>query len=599
MLEIFVDNQKLDLPLDAEVNVTWENPFILQDRIPLTYSLSFSLPPTPRNLAVFKNPQRQNSVGSWDKMPAQMLFNHVSFGIGKMELSEVEKSLSTNFIGSNISDLVKKKLSDLSDIAGFFYSFGVGSRFWPDFNTGWGKAYKDLIFGQATTIGDKFAACPTRVKDEDWKYSENAYGNYNADKLYLNMWNVNNGSFVFTNGVVNVHGAIFPQPYIHWLIDQIFGAGLNHNFFKEDAELRTLAMITSFHKMYSDGIMSTYRGVLVDNSYYTDDVDNYFYLNSFFPKYVFSEFLKELLKLFCCSLLPRPDGRLDIVHNKAVIENTEVVDWSTKLVGTPTKSIQRAQTYAYGYGSGSQSEDEAYYHQVDSIEVLIQPAKGEGNYIVANTNEVYEKKLKSKEVETDPDEWEYERKDSGLSGNTTKDEDSENTDDYAISSGVNPVPMRIDEYWWLNTNVTRGAWHVPEFPDDRKKNSSIPYIGFMRGFYNFTSKMTFTAPATYAGTYPLLTPYNYDMNGNRVGNYSLAWEGADGLISRFHSEFKAWVEKDRQILKGKFRLTELDLKNIDYMKKYYVRGRLFYLKKIEATLTRQAISLCDVELIEA
>lgn len=320
-------------------------------------------------------------------------------------------------------------------------------------------------------------------------------------------------------------------------------------------------------------------------------------LSSFMSTYSFSELLKEWMKMFCCSLLPRPDGKLDIVHNKAIIENDEIIDWRTKLVGTPTIRLQRGQNYTYGFNGESEVSEEQHYTAVQSIESLLQADKVEGMYQVDHTGEVYDKKLKYKALDTDPDEYEYERKETGLGGN--KAEKSDDVEDYSMNSSVSPIPMCIDEYWFLNFGITKYPWYVPQFPDDRKKNDSAPYLGFMRGFYDLAGKFSSDIPYNYDGKYPLMTPYAYDMNGNNVGNYSLAWEGTDGLITSFHTEFKAWIENDHLILRGKFRLTELDLKNIDYMKKYYVHGRRFYLKKIEATLTRSSISLCDVEMIEA
>ncbi|MGV8094517.1 MAG: hypothetical protein AB2L24_21900 [Mangrovibacterium sp.] len=590
MFEIYVNNEKIDLPTDIEVNLTWENPFLLQDRIPLTYSLSFDLPPTKKNQALFKNPTRINAVGQWSKMDAYLKFKGIIFAVGSITLNEIETKLSVSFIGSFISDLVKNKLNDLTSIDDFFYSFGAGSRFNPNFNSGWALAYKNAIFNNAIDLGNKFAACPVRVKDEEWAYDPTAYGNYNADKLYFNMFNVNDGDYLFKDGASVIHGAIFPQPYIHYLFDQVFQGKLVNNFFRSDSELRTLAMITSFHKLYSDSLMSTYRGVLVDNTYYTSDIDNYMHLNSFFNKFAFNEFLKDVLRIFCCSLLPRPDGKLDIIHNKAILDSDQIIDWSSKLVSKPLIRRQKAQIYRYGYSSESLGNKEERYPTVNNIDTLMSLSTGEGIYQIINTGEVYEKTLKD-EV------YEYERKETALGGNVTeKDEDTES---YSITSSVRPVPMRIAEYWWLNSEVVRYPWYVPEFTEDRIKNDFSPFIGFVRGFYDIASKHTVSEAVSLAGKYPLMCPYNYDQSGNKIGNYSLAWEGVDGLIQKFHSDFKSYIERDRQILKGKFRLTELDLKNINYMEKIYIRGGLFHLKKIEGTFKSDSISLCDVELIEA
>jgi len=603
MLEIFVDNKKIDLPSDIEINVTWENPFIEQDRIPLPYSMSFELPLTPKNLATYKNPDRQNSVGCWKEQTAQIRFNTISIGIGKMGLTEVDENLNTDFVGSFIPEIAKYKMNKLSTAKDFKFSFGAGrSRFFPDFTNGWAKLYKETIFNNSITPGSDFAACPVRVSEEEWEYDTDSYGIYNAGQLYLNFWNMANGNYLLNVGTIQYHSVIFPQPYIYSLFEKIFGSSLGNNFFKEKEELKTLCMVTSFHAMFNNSIMSTYKGILLDNSYYNDDIDNYFYLSSFMPKYKFSEFLKEILKMFCCSLIPKPNGKLDIVHNKDIVESTLVTNWTEKLTGTPTKSKQDAQIYSYGYSSESASDDE-YYKSIDSIEDLLLDTTTAGTYQIKNTGEVIEKTLEDKvdeDDETEEDVFSYERQKTGLGGNTTEDDDKdEDTDEYDVSSAAKPIPMCIADYWTTNTELIRNKWNVPEFPDDRTKNTAVPYIGFVRGFYDVTTKTTTIAPATHIGAYPLLTPYAYDPAGNKVGEYSLAWEGNDGLINKFHTGFKTWVEKDKQILKGTFRLTAIDLKNIDPMTKITCNGKMFYYKKVEVTITKNKISLADVTLIEA
>ena len=591
MLEFYSDNERLDLPDDIEVDLTFENPFLSQDRIPLTHSMPFNLPATVTNMRKFKHPRRLTSIGSWEAISGFFRFNGITFSQGSLMLTEVKKYLSTSFVGILVNNLMKKKLSELISVADFFYSFGIGSRFTPNFTSGWGLLYKNTIFNNLIDIGNKFAACPVRVKDEEWGYDLTGYGNYNADKLYLNMWNVNSGNFLFTGGATAIHGVIYPQPYIHYLFSQVFGSALNNNFFSTDAELKTLAMVTSYHKLYSYNIMSTYRGVLLDNTYFYTD-DNYMYLTSFMNKFAFNEFLKDILKIFCCSLLPRPDGKIDIVHNQAIIDSTDVVDWTDKLVGTPNISIEKGKVYAYGYQSESLGDEEEHYQVLNNIDVLLQGTTGEGTYQIANTGEIFEKVLV-----TEPDEYSYERKATNLGGNAANSD--EDTESFNISATVRPIPMRVDEYWWANDPVTRYPWYVPEFPDDRKKNDYAPYIGFMRGFYDVINKVTEAEPVSYANRYPFLTPYNRDMAGNNIGNYSLAWEGPDGLIAKFHSGFKAYVEKDKHILKNEFRLTELDLKNINYERKYHVAGMNFHIKKVECTLRKKSISLCKVELKEA
>lgn len=591
MLEIFVDNERIDLSPDTEVSITWENPFLLQDRIPVTWAMSFELPLTKNNLAKFKNPDRVTSVGSWNKLSGYFRYAGVVFSKGKIQLKEVEKKLSTDYTGYDMPDIVKSRLSELSSIPDFFYSFGEGNRFSPKFETGWSLLYKDTIFDNAVDFGNKFAACPVRVKNEEMIDLPRTQV-YLLNLYYLNMWNLDSGGYLFFKGEVPFHAAIFPQPYIHYLISLVFGDSLNENFFADNSELKNLVMLTTFNSMYADYLTSNYGGVLLDGDYYSDD--NFLYLNSYFNQVTFSDFLKEILKIFCCSLIHRTDGKLDIVHNTTILDNTEIVDWNNKLTGTPKISVQKGQNYRYGYQSENTVDNEEQYRPVDDIESLIDTAD-EGTYQVSGTKEVFTKT----EDSDNPGTYVFERKLSCLGGNSSGKSDEK--EDYNISSAVKPAPMCIDKFWFDNDGLVRYPWYVAQFEGDRVDNSSSPLIGFVRGFYDKTNKLTLTADpgeGNYNNKYPLLTPYTYDPAGNSIGNYSLAWEGDDGLIAQFHADFKAYIEKNRQILKGYFRLTALDLKNVDYRNKIYVRGTMWYITKIEATFKKNSISLCYVELME-
>ena len=96
MLELYANKKRLQLPEDISVDMTWENPFLLQDRIPAPYSMSFTLPGTKENYAAFGNPQRLNSTGIKKEIASNALFNSVTFLKGKLNFQEVEKKLKLN-----------------------------------------------------------------------------------------------------------------------------------------------------------------------------------------------------------------------------------------------------------------------------------------------------------------------------------------------------------------------------------------------------------------------------------------------------------------------------------------------------------------------
>jgi hypothetical protein len=597
MLEIYANNGKIDLPEDVEVTCTWENPFFIQDKLPILYSINFNIPPSPGNLSLFKHPNRLTSVGAWNDVNACLRYNGLNFSTGKLVISDVENNMNANYVGMVINYQMKKKLSELNSIEDFLYQFGDGFEF-DFYSGGWANIYKNTIITNLKDVGNKFAACPIRVKDESWEGRvEGLFEDYNLklNRGYLNPWNVNAGNFLFTDASEVFHGIIYPQPYIHYLLSQIFGTALNDNFFNSNNELKTLALITSFHKNFSYYIIMENNGVLRED-YDTTNL-NHLLLSSFMPRYDFNELLKNILKIFCCTFINRQDGKVDIVHNQEIIDSTDIVDWTDKLVGTPVISFEQARVYNSGYQSETPVSAAEYPLTRPDIDSLVDEATTKNIYRIQNTGESYEKKLKDAAV---PDIYMYERKASNLGANPSTANDTQES--YDMISSVKPIPMTVDEYWWQGENPTKFPWYIPEFPGDRFKNDEAPYIGFNRGFYDFVNNETLAAPDPgwdFTNSYPFMTPYNRDMSGNRIGEYSLAWEGSDGLLSKFHSGFKSYIESGKHVLKGDFNLTEFDLKALSPKKKYMVRGMLFYYVKVETTLKVDAISISRVELREA
>lgn len=589
MLEIIANGKKLQLPADIEISLTFENPLFMTDSIPAPYSMTFTLPPTAENLKITGNANRIAAAGVWSELESNILFNGITISRGKLLLQETESNLKFSYVGSLLPAYVRHKMSNLNIGE---YQFGSGEWGTHDFTAGWSLAYKNAIFNQNADIGAEFAACPVRLTDEEWFGEKNQNGNYNAKKNYLNMWNAQTGSYMFTEGIQPMHGTIFPQPYVHHLLDLVIGPYLNTNFIKGDAELMKLCMITSYHYFYSykGTLLDVSKGVILDNPFIDPKS---FKLSSYFNSYSFNDFLKNILKVFCCSLMPRPDGKWDLLHNKTILENTDTDDWSDKLAGTPVISMQKAQKYNYGYGN-STGDRSGKYTPLASIAQLW--GVTEGYYSITSTGEVFKKTLEPKTAPSDPDVYSFERIDAGLDSVTSASDSEESFD---MSSEVEPVKMRPDFYWWKDVNILQYLWHVAELSGDRMKNDFAPSIGFMRGFFNLSTNQVDAVVEDYANHYPLLSPYNYDPGGNKVGDYSLAWEGADGLKNKFHSDFKAYIEKDRAMLKGSFRLTYIDLKNLDYKRKKYIRGKLYYLAKIETTLRMNSISLCKCEMVEA
>src|SRR5690606_27976554 len=103
MLQIISNGTALDLPTDIAINMTMENPFMLEDRVPTPYSLTFELPPTPQNLQIFGYPDRIGSYTSSNNynrsIEVVIRFNGLLIATGALILTEYDRTLKVNFSG--------------------------------------------------------------------------------------------------------------------------------------------------------------------------------------------------------------------------------------------------------------------------------------------------------------------------------------------------------------------------------------------------------------------------------------------------------------------------------------------------------------------
>lgn len=98
--------------------------------------------------------------------------------------------------------------------------------------------------------------------------------------------------------------------------------------------------------------------------------------------------------------------------------------------------------------------------------------------------------------------------------------------------------------------------------------------------------------------YPYIYRHNYTANGSRIGDTSLSWSGQDGLLERYHKPYKAWIERDKRVVKADILLTNLDLHNFDLSRKVHIQGRNFFIKELSITLTPHTIEPAEVEFVE-
>lgn len=84
--------------------------------------------------------------------------------------------------------------------------------------------------------------------------------------------------------------------------------------------------------------------------------------------------------------------------------------------------------------------------------------------------------------------------------------------------------------------------------------------------------------------YPFASYHNYDYNKNKIGNYSLAWVGPDGLFNQFHKEIDAVLRNSRPV-NFQMDITVNDILNLDVLQQNLRDGNVFVPDEYELTFS--------------
>lgn len=601
MIELIVENRAcLDLPDNIEISIVDENPMFMEDRIPAPYSLDFEVPATMRNLELFGFPTRLASVNLKRKLSAELRFYSMVIGRGEVLLLENEKTLKLQFKGSLEHENINKDLNQL-DLGEKDYGTCQSFRIHPYINY-----YSQDFFNYRNDIENQglnptdFVMAPVKIKDEN-EYKSQGYSTlykipYNQ---YINYWETT--YYGTPNFYPEYNGKIMPImmpfPFLWKVIEQGFGGQLLNNPFAT-GDLKKLVLISQTHKHFFKDLL--FKSLFESFSYSLPLIDQYassgneqlkFAVKSFQQAYAFKSFLKNILKIF--SMTAFPGNKYSLEFNNDIFDRNIITKLDDKLTGDLQVYYEDGKDYKFTYSDYGESEVEEI-----SIGIMSQMF---GLYKNLNQNfstvfrdtaagGIYELKGQFTGLYNFL-EFTADIKKSPLAIKKTSSSKSV----YEITSEVSPLDMNIhltgNKFNNPNDFNTLGFEQrhvfVPEI--ELKEKEAPPRIMFYGGMArNFENN----------GQYPYLMAHHTDHFGVQRLNTSLHPEGNGGLIQKFHGKYKQWVEKDKKKVRGLFKLTPLEIKNLNIRDKIHLKGRLFYILKKEYSIKHKGVSLVDMELVE-
>ena len=610
MLQITVEDRfKLDLPSNLEIQITEENPLFMEDYIPTPYSLSFDIPPTNWNLQRLGYPTRINSKIIKYSVRARVFSNDINYSSGEIIVLGFEQNIRLQYKGSveDISITTPLNELNLSGVtAGFvgehsLHYYTLDHNQYPAPNVTYVEYMKNRAVNQ-----DIFAIGPVRITDKEWDGVGYTLGGMNAEKTYLNYYTPGTAGFLFkgTSGD-QIHTPVMPFIYIKDVFRAVFGND-GYNPFSE-GDMAKLCLISENHPKYDinslvekDQSGNIWLKPLMANEpvyYNNQNVGSVFDVILNFAQYQqnckFNEVMKEIFKIFGISAYP--GMTYEFITDDETLSRDAKIKLDNYLVGDLTCEYAENETeYVFGYNNSGEDCDDVVT-KVDNLAAAIADINlpqreflTEYDYQDLSTGKIVTLKKTLRGLANDT--WlDCKTKRSELVQTTNSEIETK----YNVTSSVSPLEMNIEQYWWQNDGgndlIVRRHWHVPTI--ERGSITDMPHIMLSYGMSQTVEN--------YAGVdYPLITNHNYDMFGNKRGDISLLPNGPDGVISKFQSYKKNWINKKKATYKGSFCLDEKTNRTLKIYDKCYLKGKLVLMKSREYSLTHQGISLVDLELVE-
>lgn len=607
MIEIVIHGGvSLDLPKDFRLDIINENPLFLNDRIPSPYSAQFEIPHTANNLLAFGLPNRIAANGLKKRLPADVLYFGFVVLRGSLLLIGAEEDPKLQFVGNVMTDNIDKNLNQI-DQGEYDYGSFPAINLDIDFNDDWAAVFIAQMQTAAVT-GTPFAVAPMKIASADWEGEELVDGAKNSVKMYINYFNARYFSFTVNTFVdtpewsayipnTRINSPILPMPYLKDIISIAFGDRLVSNPFVE-GDFAKLVLPTFNHENYSADMLWGYSLTPIDNPTFfvmplVDSYDNngtewrdlMFRIKSFQQAYPFVTLLKNVLKMFSMTMFSA--NTFSIERNDDIMDRQVIVNWDDKIAGKPIKSYESACDYVFGYGDtkpakkklmiGYSNMNEIYTAALvgpENVDTIMKDESTGGVYKINKiiSNNEYQHKIIRCDVEQSPNCVIY---------------DETERDKYEVTSDVKPIELKIFPIWYHDVPYQKQHWLVPEI--ELKGIKEAPYIMFIGDMTKVFGDLFL---------YPQLQAHNYDQFGVKKFDFSLHPQGPEGLVAKFHSKYKAWVEKDKLKLKVSVRLLPSELRTLNLRDKYHVGGRLFYIEKLEYSITHTNLSLVEADLIE-
>lgn len=154
-----------------------------------------------------------------------------------------------------------------------------------------------------------------------------------------------------------------------------------------------------------------------------------------------------------------------------------------------------------------------------------------------------------------------------------------------LVTGCSPLFTTVPEYTKPDVTWPHDVkWLLPytKQPGNMLASDKVPaphrYLIF-RGWQDGSVKATAESEFV-AAEYVFASSHNYDMNGNKIGEYSLAWDAEDGVYKKFWKKWLTFLANSSPVMM-EFSLPTSILFNLDIKRKKLVNGIEYFIDEFE------------------
>ncbi len=575
MLEIKKDGQVFDLYPDTVISMEITNTILDDDIVNGSYSFPFKIPLTPRNRAMLNFPDEISNTASIQISVTVEVWvdGLLIFPTATFNLKDVNRVYVNAYLLVGVSTFAAyADATKVADKMDHVVNFDQNLNDPSDIKL----LAKNTLSSNVDTYPYVF---PTMVNNDHYQNELQKHDDgFNKDIVY-NMYM--NNDFQMVDQVVVTdqtteaglkHGRLTMVPflYVTYVLRKILAPlNLKTNVFETDAELKKLLLFNNF---------SLDKWYPIFTQYFVNRNNRQLDLKNHVPDMKVGEFLVALKKVFCLYLYKDPfQDQIHLDAFKNVINSTDYDDWTSialadfSLEETLSKGVKYLPDLTDRILAGTGTMQGVNRKPAVTRETDL---PGTGNAIgdvrmVQETGMLYS--------------WQ-----NILSFHLWLPYTSALGDYYAppaqyeLKNTMPPVLTSKFQFY-----PTRNF----QFPDDY----FVPNVGVSGSYMGSDNKLVsntivskllfYRGMKTSAGNrgYPFASSHNYDVNKNRVGNYSLAWDGADGLFNVWWKDYIRMKDSTKQETREVL-LSMPMLLNLNLRKKKRIGSTNYLIRKISLQL---------------